>query len=339
MPSSTRTNQRRTRRRTERDRRGLRETGHETDSRNHVRPLEPESGDAPQRPRRMMPRSQTQAQARSQPLVGSASSSRVTPRRSTGRARRSAQVQRPRSRTRRRTINPTRLLSWRAVSGMIVVGLTAVLYLFLTLDEFYVSAVAIGGERYMTREEIFRFSDVAQRHIFWVDPAKVAARLETVPNIADAQVYVGWPPDMVQIIVTEREPALIWEQGVRVWVDVNGIVMKQREDQPDLLRIVVPNAGEPITVGARIPQNIITGALYMRSRHPNVDVLLYDSLKGLGYHDGRGWTVWFGSGADMETKLLTYNALVSAFYDKVQFGEVVMSDPDRPYYTVLWRKQ
>lgn len=247
-----------------------------------------------------------------------------------------AQVHRPKPH--RRVISPARLMSWRIVSGMIVVGLSVVLYMFLTTEAFYVNSVAVGGEKYLTREEVFRYSDVAQRHLFWIDAAEVEKRLEEVPNIADAQVYVGWPPDTVQILVVEREPALIWEQSVRVWVDVNGIVMKQREDRPDLLRIVVPNADEPVTVGQRIPQTIIEGALYLRRRHPNIDVLLYDSLKGLGYHDGRGWTVWFGTGEDMETKLLNYNALVAAFYDQVQFGEVVMSDPDRPYYTVLWRK-
>jgi hypothetical protein len=240
--------------------------------------------------------------------------------------------------TRRRRIHPLAILSWRAVSLVIVIGLSIVLYLFLTSDAFFVQSVAIGGEKYLSREEIFRFSNVAQRHIFWIDPVEVERQLEQVPNIADATVYVGWPPDMVQILVVEREPALIWEQSVRVWVDVNGIVMKQREDRPDLLRIVVPNATEPLDVGARIPQSIIDGALYLKRRYSNIDVLLYDSLKGLGYRDGRGWTVWFGDGAEMDVKLLNYNAIVEAIVAQVQPGEIVMSDPDRPYYTVLWRK-
>lgn len=235
-------------------------------------------------------------------------------------------------------MHPLALLSWRTVSLVIVIGLSIVLYLFLTSDAFFVRSVAIGGEKYLSREEIFRFSDVAQRHIFWIDPVEVERRLEQVPNIADATVYVGWPPDMVQILVIEREPALIWEQSVRVWVDVNGIVMKQREDRPDLLRIVVPNATEPLDVGARIPQTIVDGALYLKRRYSNIDVLLYDPLKGLGYRDGRGWTVWFGDGAEMDVKLLNYNAIVEAIVAQVQPGEIIMTDPDRPYYTVLWRK-
>ena len=236
-------------------------------------------------------------------------------------------------------LNPLQLLGWRAVSGMIVAGLSVVLYLFLTADAFYVSSVAIGGEKYLTREEIFRFSDVAQRHIFWIDPDEVEARLERVANIADAKVYVGWPPDMVQIIVTEREPALIWEQSVRVWVDVNGIVMTQREDRPELLRIVASNVDEPLDVGARVPQTIVDGALQLRQRHPNIDVLVYDPLKGLGYRDGGGWTVWFGDGHEIDTKLLVYYRVVESIKAKgIQPGDIYMNEPDRPVYTVLWRE-
>ncbi|MBN1201657.1 MAG: FtsQ-type POTRA domain-containing protein [Anaerolineae bacterium] len=304
-----------------------------TSDRGHVRPAQDST--APEQADSIRYRMEPLSQVRDGFSVG------VGQRRNERRRRkRREQVQRSQLATRRRPASPAAsVVSWRAVSGVIVVGLAVVLYLFLTASAFFVNSVAIGGEKYLSREEIFRFSDVAQRHIFWIDPQDVEARLEEVPNIADASVFVGWPPDMMQIIVTEREPALIWEQGVRVWVDVNGIVMKQREDRPDLLRIVVPDNTEPIDVGARVPQTIIQGALQLRSRYPNIDVLLYDSMKGLGYHDGRGWTVWFGTGEEMDVKLLVYNQVVeNILAQRIQPGEVVMSDPDRPYYTVLWRE-
>lgn len=277
----------------------------------------------------MLPRSQA---------VASTPSARQA-RRSERRARREQQVQVARRPRRRARFRPGRYLTWRAVSGMLTLGLAVVLYLCLTADAFFVNSVAIGGVKYLTREEVFRYSGIAQKHVFWVDPEDVASRLETVPNIADAQVYIGWPPDMVQIVITEREPALIWEQSVRVWVDVNGIVMRQREDRPDLLRIVVPNSTETIDVGARIPQTIVDGALQLRNRHPNIDVLLYDSIKGLGFHDGGGWTVWFGTGEEMDVKLTVYYRVVeSILAQRIQPGEIMMTDPDRPSYTILWRE-
>ncbi|MEW6580682.1 MAG: FtsQ-type POTRA domain-containing protein [Chloroflexota bacterium] len=278
-------------------------------------------------------------QPRSQALPAGGGPTSLRQRRSERRARRErVAVRRPgEGVARRRRVSIWQVLNWRVVSALLVIGFGFVLYLFLSMDAFYVSSVAVGGEKYVTREEIFRFSDVARRHIFWIDAEDVARRLEEVPNIADATVLVGWPPNAVQIIVVEREPALIWEQQIRVWVDVNGIVMKQREDIDGLLRIVVPNAAEPISVGQHIPKTVVEGALALRYRYPNIDVLLYDSMKGLGYHDGRGWTVWFGTGEDMDTKLRVYNALVAEIVSQVQPGEIVMSDPDRPYYTVLWR--
>jgi len=297
--------------------------------RGHVRPPGRMAGPAPSSAPRMQPRSHAWPAGESVPL------------RSARRQVRRKPISPPQSQkvgVRRRRRSLWQVLNWRFVSALMVAGCGALLYLFLSMDAFYIKSVAIGGERYLTREEIFRDSDVAMRHILWVDPQDVERRLEEVPNIADATVLVGWPPTMVQILVVEREPALIWEQGIRVWVDVNGIVMKQREDLTGLLRIVVPNATEPISVGQRIPKTIVDGALQLRLRYPNIDVLLYDAVKGLGYHDGRGWTVWFGSGEDMDTKLRVYNALVAEIVDEVQPGEIVMSDPDRPYYTVLWRK-
>jgi hypothetical protein len=300
-----------------------------------VRPLNPAETEEQARPalQRMKPRSQ-----QAQHLAATSATQRRAERRV-----RQARVQARQAPpvTRRHKINAWRLISWRAVSGLLVIGLTGILYLFLTTDAFFVSSVAIGGEKYVSREEIFRDSSIAQQHVFWIDPADVKRRLEAVPNIAQADVLIGWPPNLVQIVVVEREPALTWEQGVRVWVDVNGIVMKQREDRPDLLRIMYQNAPDPISVGERIPQTIVDGALQLRRRSPALAVLLYDPMKGLGYRDStRGWTAWFGTGEDIDTKLLVYEALVDKIVaDKVQAGDIILTDPDRPYYTVLWKNE
>ena len=277
----------------------------------------------------MLPRSQAR------PLAGTTTPRRI-PRR-TSRTRTPAQ--RPAVAVRRRTLWLVRLLSWRTVSGLIVVGLSIVVVPVSDGRCLYVNAVAIGGERYLTREEIFRYSEIAQKHIFWSDEAEVERRLEEVPNLADAQVVVGWPPNMVQIMVTEREPVLIWEQGVRVWVDVNGIVMKQREDRDDLLRIVAEESADPIGVGTRIPQTIVDGALLLRRRHPNINVLLYDPIKGLGYRHGGGWTIWFGDGTEIDTKLLVYMEIEEQIIrdqDSAWRGRCEL--PDRPYLSVLWRE-
>jgi len=85
---------------------------------------------------------------------------------------------------------------------------------------------------------------------FLVDPAQIAVQLEQDPAIAHASVEVGWPPNQVQISITEREPALIWEQsGVRVWVDVRGRVMALRQDVAGLVRVVVQKPSKNVHLG------------------------------------------------------------------------------------------
>lgn len=234
-------------------------------------------------------------------------------------------------------------MSWRWVSGALSAILIILLSFLLTSEAFYVSTIAVGGVTYLTREEVFRFSGISQQHIFWVDADAVESQLKANNNIADAEVRVGWPPNMVQIIVRERDPVLTWEQGSdRVWVDINGLVMYQRVDRPDLLRIVydpsVPENQIPITPNTHMDTEIIHGALLLKSRLTSIDVLLYHPTKGLGWRDPRGWMAWFGIGDNMEMKARVYEALVVYNIDAVQFAEINIADPDNPVYTILWRK-
>ena len=222
-------------------------------------------------------------------------------------------------------------ISWRIVSGLIVLSLLVVLGLFFTSDAFYVHSIAVGGLRYMTSNEIFTLTNITSLHIFWVDPDQVRADVLRSPTVADAEVRIGWPPNMVQIIITEREPALVWEQaGQATWIDLQGRVMRQREDRPDLLRV---SADSSMTgpVGATLDPDIVTGAVQLQALLSGVNVLRYHPDKGLGYNDQRGWEAWFGTGSDMSEKVLIYNAMVNDFQDRGYFlREFDVGNPDAP---------
>jgi cell division septal protein FtsQ len=224
-------------------------------------------------------------------------------------------------------------ISWRWFSAGLIVILLVTLYAMLFSDLFYIDSMAVGGVRYLTREQIFESSGLANKHLFWVKPDEVEAHLEDNPTIVDAQVYVGWPPNMVSIFITERDPAIIWEQGdFRVWVDVNGIIMFQREEREDLVRVVYQSPTEPLDVGKQIDRNIIAGALQLKAMFPSIERLLYDPVKGLGYEDGRNWIVWFGTGTNMQIKAKVYDTIVRVNYPSIQFREVDVSDPDHPVF-------
>jgi hypothetical protein len=237
----------------------------------------------------------------------------------------------------------------RWFSGALVVALLIVLFLF-TRDIFFISEIYVGGTHYLTPPEIFQRSGVANMHVFWVDPDEIVARLKDDPAIADASVEVTWPPNMVQINIQEREPALIWEQaGQRVWVDVTGHVMYMRQELPDLPRVVVekpsnsvhPGAcslqgmSEVLGPGSCIDADIVAGALQFKALYPNVQVMVYDPAKGLGFHEGDGYVLWFGNGADITTKMAVYQAIAKK---EVAAGqhliEVDVTNPDAPVYSV-----
>jgi hypothetical protein len=240
-------------------------------------------------------------------------------------------------------------VSMRWFSGAIVIALIAVLLLLFSRDVFFIREIFVGGTKYLTPPEIFERSGLANMHIFWVDPSEIKAKLEQDPTIANASVEVGWPPNMVQITITEREPALVWAQsGQNVWVDVRGRVMALRRDEAALVRVIVekpsksahiskcPLMGmdEVLGPGSCIDADIVAGVLQFKALYPSVTEIVYDPAKGLGYHDGRGWILWFGNGVDIGTKMAVYNKIVSDVLAKgLHPIEIDVSDPDAPYYS------
>lgn len=227
-------------------------------------------------------------------------------------------------------------MPWRVVSGIIVLSLLTVLALFFTSDAFYVNSIAVGGLRYMTSNEIFSLTNVTGLHIFWVDPTQVRTDIMRSATVADAQVRIGWPPNMVQIVITEREPALVWEQtGSATWIDLGGRVMRQREDRADLLRVSVDSL---ITgpVGSTIDPQIVHGAVQLQTLLPGTRLLRYHPDKGLGYNDQRGWQAWMGTGTNMPEKVAIYNSIVASLQTRgVIPSEINVADPDAPFYSVF----
>lgn len=222
---------------------------------------------------------------------------------------------------------------WRIFSGLIVASLMLVLALFFSSDAFFIHSIAVGGLRYLTESDIFALSGIANTHVFWVDPQEVRTRILQSPTIANATVNVGWGTPMVQIVVEEREPALVLEQaGIATWIDLQGRVMRQREDRPDLLRVMNDNSLAGVPEG-RVDTSMIAGALQLHSLMPELPALRYNLEYGLGYNDARGWEVWFGTGTDMPEKILIYNAIVEDLQrENFVPASVYVIDPDHPYY-------
>lgn len=233
-----------------------------------------------------------------------------------------------------------RTFNWRWVSLAIVLILSGVMFFFYSADAFYVRGINVGGTRYLTREEVFAFANIANMHIFWVNPQEVRKNLLRSPSIAEARVWLSWPPQMVNIVVEEREPALVWEQaGTAIWVDIQGRIMAQQEDRPDLIRISADTlvSDGPLGESGRVETDVVIGALQLQALLPDVPMLRYDSARGLGFVNAEGWQVWLGTGTGMAEKLAIYNTLSRDLVARgIQAGEVNVVNPDAPFYTVMW---
>lgn len=234
-------------------------------------------------------------------------------------------------------------VGWRWVSGGLALAIGVGLGVVFSNPIFYVTQVEVGGLRTVPAEEVFADTAIAGYHIFWIDPAVVAERVAASPSIESAEVAVLWPARVV-IYVHEREPALVWEQGGRsYWVDVNGNLMLQRSGAPNLVRVISEGDGLPYRCpGPGCPEGAVTidpgvvlGAQHLRTLRSNIDVLYYDSVHGLSYHDGRGWRAYFGVGTNMDRKLIIYEALVANLLARgIRPSYIDVSNSDAPFYGI-----
>ncbi len=238
--------------------------------------------------------------------------------------------------------------NWRWVSLMIVAALAGLLAFIASNSMFRVTRAEVGwvnGDvKYVPVEEVFTVADIANQHILSIDPEVVRRRVLSSPSFESAQVVLGWPARVV-IVVREREPALVWEQGAdRYWVDVNGNLMQMRKELPNLVRVI--NEGQAIPFqcpGPACPQGaenrvtidpqVVLGAQQLKTLRSNIDVLYYDPAHGLSYQDGRGWRGYFGIGTDMAVKLTVYETLVANLLQRgIQPVRIDVSNPNAPYY-------
>lgn len=205
-------------------------------------------------------------------------------------------------------------VSWRFVSGFIVLCMIVLLVLMFQTDFFKVRSVTVVGATYIDPSEIFRYADIAGLPIFLVDPNTVRQSiLRSSRLIADARVTIGWPPEMVKIVVEERKPALVWTQyDIRVLLDLQGNILRQPRDEevfPNLIQVIADQSlNEPPLPENPIPLDVVNGALQLRQLLAGIEILQYNATKGLGFRES-SWNVWLGTGSDMPNKLMIYEAL------------------------------
>jgi hypothetical protein len=84
---------------------------------------------------------------------------------------------------------------------------------------------------------------------------------------------------------------------------------------------------------AFVPQEVLQGALNLRKLKPSINELYYRPSEGLSYEDGRGWRVHFGTGTDMNQKLVLYETILADLLSRdISPVYISVSNKNKPYY-------
>ncbi len=236
-----------------------------------------------------------------------------------------------------------------AVYALVLVGMD---------EHFYLTMIPVEGVISIPAEEIVAASGLAGAHVFAVDPAAAAAKVAEMPGVINAAVTLTWP-NQVLIEIEEDAPVAVWvDNGQDFWVTANGRFIPARATVPGLLlieseieetavpEVVVEGDGEGVETAvaasaaitptlAFIPDDVLTGAHQLHSLRPNIEKLFYKQSSGLSYQDERGWRVYFGTGEDMNQKLVIYETIAAELLARGLTPQYIsVSNQEKPYYRV-----
>jgi cell division protein FtsQ len=183
----------------------------------------------------------------------------------------------PRIRQRRESIERSRLrrrLRWVAVA-VGVAALVALAVGLLHTPLFEAKVVTVTGTHPNTTGAAILQAAGLEHHppLISVDPGAAAARVESLPFIASAQVSRHWP-DSVTVHVTERVPVTTMATSTTGWatLDGSGRTLAVTTARPDLPVLVVHDAAgapvAPVAVGGTVASAADPGLTVARTLPP-----------------------------------------------------------------------
>lgn len=208
----------------------------------------------------------------------------------------------------------------------------------LTSSAWQVEQVRVSGASLLSEVQIRSMAQVGDRQIFFVDPSGAEALLESQAEIASARVSVSWP-NVVEITVEERLPAVAWDDGGRKWwISSEGVAFMARQEIAGMVSIVsskpVLNIDENPLTRAFNPAYLHAASALWNELGPSAP-LLYDAVHGFGFEDPAGWKAYFGVDGDMREKVMLYRAVVADLQRRGRAASIVsLEHPHAVYYRV-----
>lgn len=245
-----------------------------------------------------------------------------------------------RRRTRRQDRLPmetlrTIIFSPRWISFALFSLVVYALYLTGMNEQFYLTTIPVEGTLSITASEVVQTSGLAGSHIFSADPNRAAENIAQISGVTAAQVTLNWPNE-VQIIIEEDAPIAAWNEGSeRYWITENGRLIPARSQSLGLLQINSDFGGGDGENGRTVfvPNDIYLGALQLQTLIPEITALSYRPSSGLSFDDNRGWTVYLGTGTDMQQKLVIYETIVAQLEQEgLTPVYISVSNQQKPYY-------
>lgn len=199
-------------------------------------------------------------------------------------------------------------------------------------SSYYLSSIPVSGNVAVPASEIVATSGLAGGHIFSADPSTAAERIGQIPGVISVTVQLNWP-NQVSIEIQEDEPIAVWKNGSDTyWIAESGEMIPARHTASGLLTIEYEE-GAKVEFEDYIADDVLVGALQLKELRPNIDHLYYEPGNGLSYQDGRGWRVYFGSGADMGQKLVIYETIVDDLLRRsITPKSISVRNYEKPYY-------
>ena len=232
--------------------------------------------------------------------------------------------------------------SWRILSGLLVLALAGALYYAMTSPIFLVSSAQIEGLQRLTETDIETVLRIEDEPIFTLNPGELRENLQMAfPELSEVVIRVELPAEVL-IGVVERQPVLAWREGEHeTWVDLEGVSFPPRGDPGHLVVVegnsapVIPTAEGEIPAFS-LPPELVNALLEVGTRAPENTRLAFDSQRGLGWEDERGWRAYFGTDLkDIDMKLQVYETLAKSLWDEGIVPSMISVEfLHAPYYRV-----
>ncbi len=237
---------------------------------------------------------------------------------------------------------PRPRLGWRLLSFILSAVLGTALYYAFNLPQLRVTEAQVIGNQIVTPADVNSVLNISGQPIFLLTPADLETRLRlNYPELVSVRVNVTLP-NLVSVNVTERKPAIRWEQGGGyTWVAEDGVAFKPRGEMAGLISVVAESAppvaggaADPLTPSPFISTDMVQALKGLAGHVPPGQSILYDARMGFGWNDPRGWRAYFGATPnDIELKMRVYESMVASLTQRgIRPALINVTYPTAPYY-------